>query len=160
MNNLPSKPTGVLQQFATTQTSIDVFSDSVIQSVKQGEANPITVLIQLRAIEKAAERIIKEIRDNCLTAAEKYPGTAFEFMGNKVEKAEVGVKYDFSKCGDPVWETRKTILDMAAERLKERETYLKAITVPKKEIDEDTGEMYEVQPPTKSGTATLKITIK
>lgn len=144
---------------ASTSTQIDVFSDGIIESVKQGEADPIQVLIQLRAMEKATERIIKEIRENFLTAADKYPGTTFEFQGNKIEKTEAA-RYDFSKCGDRVWETRKSILDGNAELLKERETYLKAITAPKKEIDMDTGEIYDVLPPTKSGTPTLKITIR
>jgi len=48
MNDLPITANGVLAMMASTSTEIDVFSDSVIESVKSGNENPIKVLIQFQ----------------------------------------------------------------------------------------------------------------
>ncbi len=98
MNQLPQSPTELLTLMASTSTQIDVFSDGVIESVQAGEINPLTVLIQLRAMAKASERILKEINSNIMTEAGKYPENEFEYQGNKITKAEHGTKYEYSKC--------------------------------------------------------------
>lgn len=159
MNTLPDHATGVLSQFATTSTQIDVFSDQVIESVKSGEADVIDVLIKLRAFERASERILKEIKDELLTAAERYPGNSFEYNGNKIEKAELGTKYDFAVCGDTEWEQFKQQEEQWAVRRKEREALLKAMVKPQNIVD-DNGELITINPPTKKSTTGLKVTIK
>jgi len=80
----PSSAIGVVRLFPSTQTQIDVFSDNIIESVKKGEASPLETLVLLKALEKASDRIMKEIRDNVITAAEKYPERTFEFAGAKL----------------------------------------------------------------------------
>lgn len=159
MSNLPEKATGVLSQFATTSTSIDVFSDQVIESVKQGEVDPLAVYTQIKAFVKASERILKEISDNVLTAADKYPGNEFEYMGNKMQKGSVYTTYDFTACHDAEWEQFKATETQAADRRKERETFLKALTKPLDYINDD-GEAVTIYPPTKKETPGIKLTIK
>ncbi len=59
MDNLPSTALGTIRLLTTTQTHVDVFSDGLIQSVKSGEANPLEVLVTLKAFEKVIERTLK-----------------------------------------------------------------------------------------------------
>lgn len=160
MSILPESPQGVLEQFALTSTSIDVFSDGVIESVKNGEVDPIKVLVQLRAFEKASERIIKEIRENFLTAADKYPGNEFEFMGNKIQKGDTKTDYDYSETGDTIFERLESEFNTAKERLDARKALLKALKEPQEMVDSVTGEMITVKPPVKKGTPGLKVFIK
>lgn len=160
MEQLPQSPTELLTLMASTSTQIDVFSDGVIESVQAGEINPLTVLIQLRAMEKASGRILKEIHSNIMTEADKYPGNEFEYMGNKITKAEHGTKYDYSKCGDPVYEHRLKIAKEANEQLKERETFLKAVKATFSLLDEATGEVATIIPPLKKSTSGLNVSIK
>jgi len=151
---------GTLRMFAETQTQIDKFSDDLIQSVKEGEANPLEVLVFLKAFEKVSERVQKEIKENVLTEASKYPENSFELLGNKVEKAELGTKYNYSVCGDPVYMRRTQILAEAQEQVKERESFLKTIKQPITIIDDESGEIVTVQAPVKTSTTGIKITIR
>lgn len=160
MDNLPSTPIGTLRLFASTQTQIDVFSDSIIQAVKEGEANPIEVLIQIRALQKVSERVLKEINEEILTEANKYPEKNFEFMGAKIENAELGTKYDYSMCGDTEYEMLDAQINSLKQRIKEREEFLKSIKQDITLVDNFTGEIVTVRPPTKKSTSGLKVTIR
>lgn len=160
MSDLPTTAIGAARMLPTTQTQIDVFSDQVIESVRQGEANPIEVLVILKAFEKAQDRIIKEIRDNFVNEASKYPEQSFEFNGAKIEKAEVGTKYNYSVCKDPIYDRRLWILEKAKAELTEREIFLKALKEPLSIVDEETGEVIKIHPPIKTSTSSLKVTIK
>lgn len=156
----PQSPRDLLTLMASTSTQIDVFSDGVIQSVKEGEINPLTVLIQLKAMEQATERILKEIKDNLLTEAGKYPEREFEYLGNKITKAEHGTKYDYSNCNDPVYKRLSDVATQANKQLKERETFLKAVKQPFNFLDESTGEVFVITPPTKKSTSGLNVSIR
>lgn len=160
IDNSPSSPTSLLNLLASTSTQIDFFSDSIIQEVKEGNASALKVIVQLKAMELASKRILKEIKDNVLTEADKYPGVKFNFLGNELSKGDVHTEYDYSKCGDTEWERRKVDADTAVERLKERETFLKALKDPIVMADTLTGEMVTVSPPIKRSTPGVKISIR
>ena len=160
MEQLPSTPAGALYLLANTQSQIDKFSDDLIQSVKEGEEDALKVLIYLKAMDKVSERVQKEIRENTLTAADKFPGTSFEFLGNKIEKAENGIKYDYLGTGDPVYRRLFDIQESAQEQVKEREAFLKALKAPLTFVDDDSGEVVTIHPPNKKSTTGLKITIR
>lgn len=160
METLPQTSTELLTLMASTSTQIDVFSDGIIESVQRGEINPLTVLIQLRAMERASGRILKEIHENIMREADKYPGNEFEFMGNKMTKAEHGTRYDFSNCGDPVYNQRYKLSKEVSEQLKERENFLKAVKAPFSLLDEGTGEVSIISPPTKKSTSGLNVSIR
>lgn len=158
--NVPTSPREYLTLGPSTQTSVDLFSDGVIQSVQSGEINPLTVLIQLRAIQKASERILKEINVNIMNEADKYPTNEFEFMGNKITKTEHGTKYNFEACGDPDWEEWDVKEKSAANFRKEREQFLKAMKASFSLLDKRTGEVVEIHPPTKKSTSGLNVSIR
>lgn len=157
--NGPSSALSVVRLLASTQTQIDVFSDQLIDSVKQGEANPIEVLVQLKAMEKVIGRVLKEIQPNFVTESEKHPEKSFEFNGAKIEKAEVGTSYDFSVCRDVEFERLETDFNTAKARLDERKEFLKAIKKPLPMVNED-GEAVTIYPPNKTSTTSLRVTIK
>lgn len=144
---------------AQTSTQIDVFSDQVIQSVKNGEENPIKVQLRIKAMEKAFERILKEIKENVLTEADKYPGTEFEFMGNKIQKGSVKTEYDFAVCNDPDWNQFNASETQFSDRRKEREATLKTLQKPLNMVSDD-GEAITVNPPIKKETPGIKIFIR
>lgn len=160
MNELPSSPVGVLSLLANTRTQIDYFSDSVISEVKQGNESAIKILVQLRAMEMASKRIIKEITDNFLTEADKYPGTKFEFQGNEISKGDVYTEYDYSVCGDTVFERLEVDFETAKSKLDERKTFLKTIKEPIVLVDELTGEVIKINPPQKKSIPGLKVSIR
>ncbi len=159
-NQLPQTATEYLTLAPNTQTSIDIFSDGVIQSVQAGEVNPLTVLIQLRAIAKASERILKEINSNIMNEAGKYTENTFTFSGCEMTKAEHGTKYDYSKCGDPTWFALKAKEALLKTDITERETFLKAIKGALETLDKDSGEVVTLTPPTKKSTSGVNVSIR
>lgn len=160
MELTPQSPRELLTMMASTSTQIDVFSDGVIESVQRGEINPLTVLVQLRAMERASGRILKEIMPNIMKEADLYPGKEFEFMGNKITKTEHGTKYDFSKCNDTEWELYDHARESAIMSMKEREAFLKTLKSPIDVLDKQSGEVITLHPPTKTSTSGLNVSIR
>jgi len=160
MNTLPETPVQLLTLMANTSTQIDVFSDGIIEAVKGGEINPLAVLVQLRAMQQASERILKEIDSNIMSEAGKYPGSTFEYMGNKITKAEHGTKYDYSVCNDPIMDNLIEEAKILNEKIKARQERLKAQTQPENILDEVSGEVYLISPPIKRSKSGLNVQIR
>lgn len=156
---LPTHATGVLQLFSTSRTGIDVFSDQIIESVKEGETSPLQVRVWIKTMEEILERIKKETNQEQITAAEKYSENKFEFAGATLEKADFG-KYDYSVCCDPDWEQASADENTAAEKRKARETFLKALQAPIDILHKDTGEVITIKPPVKKSNPGLKVSIR
>ena len=157
MNQLPETPVQLLTLMANTSTQITVFSDGVIEAVQGGEIPALTVLVQLKAMETASERIRKEIRPNMLNEIDKQPDT-FQYLGNKITKAEHGTKYEFENCNHPGWNDLTKIINNAIEQRKEIEATLKTLKAPTTLVFED--EIVTVNPPIKKSTSGINISIK
>lgn len=160
MSYLPETPVSALRMLATTQTEIDRFSDGLIQSVKDGEVNPLEILVMLRAFDKVSKRVLSEIDENYLKEADKYPEKKFELFGASIEKAEVGTSYDYTVCCDPIFEERESSMNAAKTLLDERKEFLKGLKEPMTMIHEPTGEVITIRPPAKKSTSGLKVTIR
>lgn len=160
IDNTPDTPESVMHLLPSTSDQINSFARGVIDSVKNGRENPLTIMLQLRAMEKAFEVIKKDIKDEVLTEADKYPGTTFKFRGVDLAKGDVKTEYDYTVCGDTEWERRKVDADCAKEKLSERETFLKALKEPVTVVDHLTGEVVTVRPPLKKSTPGVKFFIK
>lgn len=120
----------------------------------------------LEAVELVSvmEQFIKEVKanteyiDSVRTEVEKY-GKIKETESMKIELAEVGVKYNFDVCGDPIIKDLQWQLDILEAEVKERKEFLK--TVPSGGMSlvmED--EIVTIYPPAKSSTSSYKTTIK
>jgi hypothetical protein len=160
MNDLPNTPTGVMSLLPSTGEQVNTFAKGIIQSVKDGYENPLNVMLQIKAMEKAFEVIKKQISENVVTEADKYSGTTFQFRGVELAKGDVSTRYDYSHCGDTEWERRNTEAETAKARLSEREAFLKGLKEPVTIVDEMTGEIVTVRPPLKSSTPGVKFFIK
>ena len=92
-------------------------------------------------------------------------GNKSELMINnfKAELRETGVKYNYT--GDPIWERLNFSFKEAEELRKAREERLKTVQPLKPgqnyatEVDEDTGEAFEVKPPAKTSTTSPVLTL-
>lgn len=160
MNEAPSSPTSLLNYLPSTGDQVKTFAAGIVRSVKEGQENPLNVMLQIRAMEKAFEAIRNEIKDEVLTEADKYPGTTFQFRGVDLAKGDVKTEYDYSVCGDTEWERRKVDHDAAKVRLTERESFLKGLKESMPVVDEMTGEVVTVRPPLKKSTPGVKFFIK
>lgn len=160
MNDLPTHATGVMNLFSTSRTGIDVFSDQIIQAVKEGEINPLQVRIWIKTMEEIIERVKKETSENQLREADKWSEQKFQYLGATIEKADVKTEYDYSVCGDIDYELFEVALNTAKESLEDRKKFLRSLKEPMDILDKDSGEVRTVRPPLKKSTAGLKVSIK
>lgn len=153
MSDLPETAMGVVRLMASTQHEIDVFSDQLIQSVKNGEVSALEILVQFTAMEKVMDRVKKETKQEALKEADLHPERVFTFMGNQVEKAEVGVRYDYDGTGDKEYLALK-------EAVKAKGVFLRSLTAPISILDKDSGDVVDIHPPKKNGSNGLKISLR
>jgi len=149
----------VINNMPETKAEIKNFVQLVSDSVKEGNINPLTLTIKLKAVEEVAKQINKEIKELATTEASKH-GKSFDYQNAKVEVAQVGVKYDYSKCQCSEWDELEMEIVRLKEKQKERETFLKTIKGQLTIVNEDTGEMSTIYEPLRTGSESIKITLK
>lgn len=153
----------VLKLFQTSKEQRESFVSAIISSLQNGESDPLEVHLQIKCMEDVvklanANTVYKK---TVLEAAERFGEKSFQFHNAKVEIKETGVKYDFSNCGDIVYNELQTQVDELSAKLKQRADFLK--TIPQKGMivtDESSGETFTVYPPSKSSTTNVAITLK
>lgn len=153
--------TSILALFETDKAQRESFCMDLISRIDSGEADPLKVHLQIKCLES----IIKMLNENTvyksavLDASEKQGAKTFQFHNAKFEIKEVGTKYDFSKCNDPLHAVLTQNLEIAKDELKERETLLKS--VPAKGMDVRVNdELVTVYPPSKSSVTAVAVTLK
>ena len=148
-----------LGNFPETKKEIKSFVESAILEVQDGTYNPLETIIRLEALKKTIEGVQKGIRDMATDEAEKY-GKQFDFGNAKCQVKMSGVKYDYSNCGDPIYQSMQNELNDLKNRMKARENWLKSIQGQETHLDEETGELITIYAPIKSGKETVSITLK
>ena len=120
-------------------------------------------IIQLAENLAKMDLLIKEIKDNSnykdyiLNEVSKYGKAHVTASGTKLEVTEVGTKYDYSLTGDvelKELEEQKAIIEF---KIKERQTFLKAIKRPTDVRFGD--ELITLYPASKISTTSIKTTI-
>lgn len=160
MEELPSTAIGTLKLMPANTQQIARFSKLLIEDVQNGNVNPLELLVMLRALEAMSETVRDSIRTNIDTAADKYSEKSFEVLGCRVDKAEVGIVYDYGGSGDRDWEQFATDEATAAARRKERETFLRSLKEPIDVLDKDSGETWTIRPPLRRSKSGVKVFFK
>jgi hypothetical protein len=144
-----------------TKTQLKIAADSVVSDIiENGNALPAAEALS------AMESFVKEVKGNkqyidfVRDEIAKHGKAANTASGTKLELAEVGTKYDFSRCEDPKIIELENKINLLDSELADRKDFLK--TVPLSGLlvtDEETGETYKVYPPAKTSTSSYKVTI-
>lgn len=89
----------------------------LINSVREGNGNPLQVYIQLKSLEKELEAAIKEIAEQAISEAEKWKEKRFSAYGAEIEKKSSPSRYIYDHI--PQWISAK-------EKIKKLEEMAKA----------------------------------
>jgi len=152
----------IISYRTSTKQDRQELANLLLQRIYQGIENPLQVHVKLKELEDLIKQIMsnKDYKDMLLTEGSKH-GKSFTFAGNECKVMETGVKYDYSVCNDPDWNQLDADINNLKEKQKERETFLKTIRPCGLNIfDEETGETYELNPPVKTSSTTISITLK
>jgi hypothetical protein len=157
-----STPIGVLSFMPETKAQVQTFAEMIRLEVINGNINPLEVMARVKAVEATIKAVLDmpEIKDEARAEAEKYGEKSFDFKNFRVEQAEVGVSYDYSGCGCPIYNRLEAEFKTAKKLLSDRETELKALKNPQTVVDDITGEVATINPPLKRSTSGLKFTLK
>lgn len=156
-DQLPTTVQGTLSLMPSTATEVAKFSKLLIQGVRSGEINPLQLVVQLHALTKVYEEVREEIEENVLREAEMFPEKVIERYGARIEKSEVGTKYNYATSKDIEWERLDSEFRTIERKRKEREEFLRALKEPMTAVNEETGEVYRISPPFKTSKAGFKI---
>lgn len=149
-----------LSLFETSKTERQEFAQAVINNAKEGLLNPLKLHLQVKCLEDLIKQITSNpsYRELTLDEAYKY-GKSFEHYNAKFEIKEMGVKYDYSVCQDPIYNKLKDELEALQEKIKAREMVLKSLSQEGLQtLIED--EVVTLYPPNKTSTTTISVNLK
>lgn len=154
---------GILSLFQTTKEQRQEIVQDLIDRLDNGEIDPLQAHFQVKAMEDIVKSVTenKYYRDHVLDAAQKYGQKRFDYQAASFEIKEVGSKYDYTNCGDPIHQQLEQAAKSATAAQKQREKFLQ--TLPLEGMDilvPDTGEMVRIYPPSKSSTTSVAVTLK
>lgn len=160
MSDLPNSAYGVMKLLPDTKTGVEIFSRQLISAVENGEVNALQLKALFKILEKVNDNVNEATKESQLREAAMYGEKKFTAFGFEIAREEVGVKYDYSICGDPVYNQRLSIFEEAKKQLDERAAFLKALREPLTLCDDESGEVATVRPPLKKGSEGLKFSLK
>jgi hypothetical protein len=146
----------------TTKEERSQLVREIFDEVLNGRINPLELHLRL----KSAEEVIKQLTgmepykaillDECLKH-----GKSFNYQTAKIDIREVGVKYDYSGCGNSelaaLYDQQKAI----EAKIKSIETYHKGLpAIGLSMVDTESGNVETHYPPAKTSTTSVAVTLK
>lgn len=149
-----------LSVLPNNKEEVKLFSRKLKDEILQADRDPLKILVQLKMIEKVIEDVLKDdeidhhfCREFDLYGKEK----VLEVNGAKLQQTEVGTKYIYEDCGDPVWTDLKKQFEEIAEKKKDREKFLQNIPYDQGIVEPKSG-VFITRPPKTSKTK-VKVTL-
>lgn len=154
-----------------SKPAADAVAQRFYDQVMEGEKSPTQIVEFINFVASVGDALknkedikgknkwVDLVREEIEKNGEK--GKFVSKYGTKFSLQEVATKYDYTKCGDPIWTNLNAQIEELKEKIKVRETFLKSLTtaVQMSFPDPSTGELLEnvnLFPPVKSSTSSYK----
>lgn len=143
-----------LSALPLTKGEIDRFSKMAISEILSGEANPLKVYLQFKAIANTIDLINKDkkVKNAIIEEASKYEGKTFEAMGANIT-ISTKTNYDYSVCNFEKYNKLVKEKEELEEQIAELQNFLKTVKEPIASVE--TGEL--INPPIKTGSEYLTV---
>ena len=135
-------------------------ADNLAKQIVDGDLDALETYTKIKAMYEALGIVLKDkaVVNAAIRECELAGPSGAELQGAKIIVAEAGVRYDFSACGDPIYDNLAAQKAAIDAQIKERETFLRGITTKQTLVDDETGEIATVFPPAKTSSTCVKIT--
>ena len=154
-------PLSVIGLCPTSRESLESFVSYVADSLESGSIDPLEIYTQCIAMEKAMQGCKDVLQAYATQEAQKHNGgKEFEKQGFKIKVGEVGVKYHFDNCNDPILKDAEFKFEAAKATVDDRKKFLKTIKSPTTLVNEETSEIYTINPAPKTSTTSVIMTMK
>lgn len=132
--------------------------EMLVNNFDASSKDPLQMLAFVSKMKLMLDTIEKGLVDKSINDLNQYQGKK-EAFGIDFQISEVGVKYDYSE--NQKWVELNNEIKELEEKKKEMEKFIKALgPYSFKEVNDETGEITEWHPASKSSTSTIKKTIK
>lgn len=145
---------------AISKADITKTASDLLQQLDNGEISALALLQKFKAVSKIEEAIKSKLTEIAVLEASAYPKGECKVYGAEFKTTEAGTSYDYSLCGDTEWTELQAELADIKERVKDRETFLKAIKGSETCVDKSTAEIVTLYPPVKRSTTIVQCSIK
>lgn len=144
--------------FDTNKEQRSSFVRQIVNGAVDGHHNILKLHKQVKAMEEIVKNILgdENYREALLSEAHKH-GKSFDYLGEKWQVKEAGVKYDFSECNDPLLQDLIEEQKSIEKQIEDRCNLLKALTSSMTVVDETTGQIVTVYPPKKTSTTVVSL---
>ena len=152
-----------IKEIPCTRSGQAELAEAMVRQVTDGEIAPSEAVVKAKALYEAIGMFLKDDRvtEIVLDECDRYAkGECPTFAGARVQTRETGVRWDYMNCGDPEYAEILKREQEISELRKKREKYLSGITRPKTELNEETGEVFTLNPPARSGKTSFVITYR
>lgn len=146
-----------------TKSEIGSQSSLLIQSIIEGEIDPLRAVAKIRFLSDMLAAALKDdrVKDAILTEIDRNGGKEASAFGVKFQQKEMGVSYDYTVCGDPEYDQLAQEMEDLKARMKEREKFLLGIPaegLPM--VDQETGDCYKIIRPLRRASLGYSVTFK
>lgn len=132
-------------------------ANEVSNLVSNGYLDSLDALIMAKKIQEYGKSLESKVRP---IAESKTYNSSYSKYSVEITERVNGASYDFSNCGDKIYDELIAQLNDLKSKISERESFLKTITTSLGVFDPETGETYTINPPIKGGKIGLSLTIK
>jgi hypothetical protein len=138
-----------------------IISQSLLvrDSINDGYLDALEVLISAKKMQELGKQLEDISRPIAEDKTRLQKGEVYKTQSVEIIEKTIGSKTDYSNCNDEVWEKLQQDLSDLKEAIKQRETFLNALTTQTTIVTND-GEIVTLNPPIKSGRIGLSLTIK
>jgi hypothetical protein len=157
---LPDSPSSVMQLFDADKQALIAFAANIVNSVIDGNENPLKVQVLVKKQEFVLEKIKEGIKESLKTEAAKYGEKEFDYAGTKCHYTPTATSYDFEACGDQELVRLQLEFEKVKAKLDQRKEWLKTMGGPEHLVDTFSGEMITVYPPIKKSSMGIKVSLK
>jgi len=133
----------------------------IFDELLNGRIDPMELHIRMKCVEEVVKQLTSMPAYKAIVLQDaEIKGKSYNYHNAKVDIREVGVKYDYSGCGNSELEKLYLDLEKITERIKLIETYHKSLSSQMTVVVPETGEVETHYPPTKSSTTSVAVTLK
>jgi hypothetical protein len=144
--------------FEPTKGNIDTLAQQIADYALDGN-DPLQLAVNLSAIIQTCELAKEKMSEAVLAELDKYPKGKTTSRGAKVERKEVGSKYDYTRS--EAWVKIKEVEEKVSTKRKEVEAICKNCPEGSElqYTDTDTGEVLTITRASKTSTTSFAITL-
>lgn len=130
----------------------------LVRSALSGDTSVMEAYAKMKAVAETIGTALKdrELTEALISEVDDFGKQRATWHGVEFQRAEMGVKYDYSVCGDSVWNELAEQKRQLEAQMKEREAFLKTITGAIEVADAATGEL--LAPPARTSSTGVKVT--